>query len=799
MKKKPAAPKGRRPKLEPLAPFVERGASPTDLASNLKSQSLAIRDGRSADETVHASNDDDDALLLARKQFAAALESNSAWSVQAAIDLKWRAGVNGDQSYQWPAVVQQMRDRDQRPFETVNLLPASIKQVTNQQRQAGLTMNVVPLKGAVSDAAAQAREGLLRHTMLVSDGEMQIDTAFEDMATHGKGYVEVVSRYEDADDNQTDDQELYIEWRDPFAVLTDPAAVRLDKSDMKYAFIPFDLPTDDYNALYPESAVATQGALALQGMDPGERARWFPNGCVRIARYYTVEEVAITPAEGQRQLTRKSVTLRIVNGLEFLETIPLSQKASADGTPGRALKRIPIVPMLGDRFVIDGKEDYRGMVRLARGPQRMLNFWITNLEELIASWISSPWVVGWSQVEGFEVFWEANKNTLKYLPYKDKNADGSPANQAPPQRNAEEPPIQATVVAINIAKDALQHVLQIFDPSLGKAKSDQSGAAIQSLQQQGEIGTSNYLDNLKRFLRSLGRLLLEMYPVYYDTARMRRIIGKEAQATSIMVHAGAENAPSADDLLDEQIGIESVFDLAEGQYDITVSTSPNFLSKRQEANAGMFNIWKAMPQTLPMMLPEFLDNSDWPGARAMAETARRTISAPFQKPDPNDPQQQLGQLKQTLDQAMQQHQMLVQELNAKNQIIQTDQIKAQSQESQRQAEMASKERIAAYQGEVQLAINAAKLEQTQNLALLNGRLSQLELILGHVHDATMAHAEREHAVLQGATQHAQTQELTAQAQQDAQALAAAKTPANGNGTAEIASAPPSADTGASPA
>lgn len=715
-------------------------------------------------------------LATARKRFAAAIEANGPWSIQAAIDLKWRAGTDGDRSYQWPAVVQQARDQQQLPFETVNLLPASIKQVTNQQRQAGLTMQVVPLKGHVSEADAEVREGLLRHTMLISDGEMQVDTAFEDMATHGKGFVEAVTRYAD-DDEETDEQEIYIEWRDPFTIFLDPTAVKLDKSDMKYAFVPYDVPTEDYNRLYSKSQVAKNGVeQSLAGMiDQGDRSRWFPQGAVRIARYYTVEEETdpIQPKNGTRELKRKYVQVQVINALEVLETKKLVRMTDTAGIV-RAVKRIPIVPMLGDRFVIDGKEDYRGMVRLARGPQQMLNYWITYITEQLALTSRAPYVVGASQVEGYEDFWKDLNKPNKLLLYNDKaGMNGQPGNQNPPQRNIEEPPIQAAIAALSIAKDSLQHVMQIFDPSLGKAKSDQSGTAIQSLQQQGEIGTSNYLDNEKRFLRSLGRLLLQMYPIYYDTARMRRIIGKDERPLSVYFHAGADNAPTDDELQeakDNGIGIEGVYDLEVGHYDVTVSTGPNFLSRRQEANAGMAQIWKALPATLPMMLPTFLDNSDWPGAAAMAKIARRTISAPFEEPDPNNPDQQLAKMKQTLDQAMQQHQILVKELNAKTQYIQTDQAKQQAQENIHQMDLASKERIAAFQGEVQLAINAAKLQQTQDLTILKAKLDALEVTLGHVHEAAMAHADRAHDAATQAQDHAHAANLQTQAEQTARDL-----------------------------
>lgn len=733
---------------------------------------------------------DDSILATARKRFTAAVEANGPWAVQALIDLKWSAGTSGDRSYQWPEVVQQARDLAQRPFETINLIPSFIKQITNQQRQAGLSMQVVPLKRAKSKRDAEAREGLLRHTMLISEGEVQVDTMFEDMATHGKGWAEVVNRYESEDDGTDDDQELYVEWRDPFTVLPDPAAVKLDKADMKYAFIPFRLPTEDYNTLYPDSQIAKLGSQAWQGMAAQDVQTWFPEGSVQVATYYTVEEEAkpVQRPGMTRQLKRKYVVKRTINALEVLEEVRMMRGSVA-------LKRIPLVPMLGDRYVIDGKEDYRGMVRMARGPQQMLNFWITSLTEAIAYALKAPLMVGWSQLEGMEAFWaRLNDPTLQYLPYKDTGANGQPGNSTPPFRPGGEPAnIQAITAAINIAHDSLQRIMQLYDPSLGKGKADQSGSAINALQQQGEIGNSNYIDNEKRFFRSLGRLLLQMYPVYYDTARIRRIIGSDGKPQTIAVHAGQDNAPDPTEmaeLADEEMSAESIFDLAEGHFDVNVNTGPTFLSRRQDANANMLQMWKIAPSLLPMMLPDFLDNSDWPGSHEMAEIARQTISAPFQKQNPGDPQQTIAQLKKILDQAMQQHQLLVQENQAKTQYIQTDQAKHDANVQIKKAEFAMQEALQKLKNAATIAV-AEINAQTKGVVSANElEHEKIALLMDNAHSAASDDLQRGHELAMAQVDHAATTQQTDQQHQNSLEQAAQPPPVDPN-------APQPSDTGAS--
>ena len=54
----------------------------------------------------------------------------------------------------------------------------------------------------------------------------------------------------------------------------------------------------------------------------------------------------------------------------------------------------------------------------------------------------------------------------------------------------------------------LKAALGLYDPSLGQKKGDESGIAIGKLQQQGDVATLNFSDNMAREMRHCGRILL---------------------------------------------------------------------------------------------------------------------------------------------------------------------------------------------------------------------------------------------------------------------------------------------------
>ena len=107
-----------------------------------------------------------------------------------------------------------------------------------------------------------------------------------------------------------------------------------------------------------------------------------------------------------------------------------------------------------------------------------------------------------------------------------------------PQRNAVEPPIQATALAAQRAENNLRAVMGFVDVHGSERNPEQSGRAILARQHQAEGEQLNYVDNLGRMVRAIGRTLLEWIPHYYDVPQVLRITGLDGQDKSVMVHAG---------------------------------------------------------------------------------------------------------------------------------------------------------------------------------------------------------------------------------------------------------------------
>ena len=160
---------------------------------------------------------DQQICALARQRFQLAVEFEQAWRKEAVEDLKFRAGD------QWHAdqVRQRLDPLNPRPCLTINQTTRFIRQITNAEQQNRPSIKVRPV-GALSDPqTAQTFDGLIRDILYASDWDVALDTAYEHVVTHGRGYWRLVTDYETPWSFQ---QVIRLERiLNPFAVYLDPA------------------------------------------------------------------------------------------------------------------------------------------------------------------------------------------------------------------------------------------------------------------------------------------------------------------------------------------------------------------------------------------------------------------------------------------------------------------------------------------------------------------------------------------------------------------------------------------------
>jgi len=576
-------------------------------------------------------------------------DSDSNNRAEALDDVRFAAGD------QWPVDVQNSRVLEARPCLTINKLDAYVRQICNQQRQQRPRIKVHGMNNESDAKVAEIITGITRHIENQSDADQAYDHAFEYCVKMGWGYWRVTTDYIKDD---SFDQEIYIKRiENPFSVYFDPNSVQPDGSDAEKCLVTTVVSKAVFRKMYPD-ADDVQG-FSSRGTGDTE-SEWVTKEDIRIAEYfYTEREKAmiiqlsdgttgysdempskeVLAAAGitvidKRDTWRKKIKWCKLTAMQILE----------EGE--WAGKYIPIVPVYGQEVRVDDKHKKFGLVRMAKDPQRMYNYWATALTETVALAPKAKWLLAEGQDEGHENEWAmANIKAMPVLRYKQTDTEGRTAPT--PVRLQPEPPPAGVMSALQGMNQDLMAVVGIFDPGQ-LPQGQQSGKALQGQQQQADMTNFHYYDNLTRSIRHTGRIILDLIPKIYDRQRVMRIIGDDGKPDMVTINEQGQ---------DEQ-GVSKVLnDVTVGEYDVVMETGPGYNSKRQEAVDSMMGLLGADPTLMQTAGDLIFRNMDFPGAEVIAD--RLAASNPMAQIDDKSPippqvQMQLAQSKQQIQQLQQQ-------------------------------------------------------------------------------------------------------------------------------------------------
>ena len=588
-------------------------------------------------------------------------DADSTNRAEALMDVKFAAGD------QWPVEIQNSRNLESRPCLTINKIDAYIRQVTNQQRMQRPRIKVHPVNNLADYKIAQVIEGITRHIEVNSNADTAYDTAFDYAVRMGWGYWRVNTRY--VSENSFD-QEIYIDTIDnPFTVYFDPNSILPDGSDAERCLITTVMDKKIFRENYPG---ADDGANFQQRSTGDDTAAWITKEDIRVAEYFWIEReraklyllsdgtsgfadsdnfFARVEASGltvvdERDSFRKAVKWIKCTAMEVLE-----EKTWAG-------KYIPVVPCYGAQVIVDDKRKKYGLVRFAKDPQRMYNFWRTSMTESIALAPKAKWLLAEGQDEGHEIEWAmANIKSTPVLRYKQKDIEGVPA-PAPTRLQPEPPPTGIMEAAGAISAD-LQMVLGVLDPNQ-LPSGNISGKALQGQQNQVDLSNFHFYDNMTRSIRHTGKIILDLIPKIYDTERVMRIIGSDGQPDMTTINQANE------------IG-EVLNDVTVGEYDVVMDTGPGFQTKRQQAVESMMPLLTGNAELFNIAGDLVFRNMDFPGADVIADrlAAMNPLANIDEKSDiPPEVQMRLAQSQQTIEQLQQQLQAAGLEINNRMQVAQ---------------------------------------------------------------------------------------------------------------------------------
>jgi len=608
----------------------------------------------------------------AMRRYKASVEATQENRVDMIDDQRFASGD------QWPDDVKAMRVG--RPMQTVNRLPAFIDQIVGDARQNKVAIKVFAGEDGDVDVA-QIYSGLIRSIENRSNADFAYDTALEQSATYGFGAWRIKTQY--VDDNSFD-QEIVIERiQNSLNVHFDPSSIQPDYSDAEYAIVVDSISKDEFKARWPKAAETN---FQTEHVEAG----WAAGDNMQIAEYWYKDRTPATlyllndgtatfdrPTAPElvireRKSEKCAVKMCIMSGAEVLE------QAEWAG------RYIPIVGVNGKEDMVDGKRILRGIVRHAKDPQRMYNYWRTIDTETKALAPKAPVMVTTKQLDGLDEYWsDALSGNLPYLPY-------NPDPTAPmPQRLNAGMQDKGFEQAAMLAVDEMKATTGIYSAALGEQSNETSGRAILARQREGDTANFAYIDNLSRAIRYSARVIIDLIPKIYDTERVVEIMGIDGQKKLERINTARVTDEGA---------IEQVNDLTTGRYDLVVDVGPSYTTKRIEALNMMVEIAKMNPAIMQLAGDLIVKAMDWDGAEAIADRIKRTIPANIIGDEEGEQEQEIpAEVQQMIEQGKQ----LIAQLQQEN-----DQLKEENEDKDEDR------RLKQYEIDVKAMLESAKLAAT---------------------------------------------------------------------------------------
>jgi hypothetical protein len=328
----------------------------------------------------------------------------------------------------------------------------------------------------------------------------------------------------------------------------------------------------------------------------------------------TPEKEVFLQATGFRKVRDKRVKTRRVH--KYL----MSGRGILKDCGYIAGKHIPIVPVYGKRWFVDGVERCMGHVRLAKDVARLKNMQLSRLGEISAmSPIEKP-IFDPEQIKGLEQMWADDpvENYPYMLARPIKDAEGNIVQNGP-IGYTKAPSIPPAMAAL------LQIVEQDMQDVLGNQQAGEqlqpnmSGKAVELIQNRLDMQTFIYMSNMAKAIKRAGEIWLSMAKdLYFEEGRAMKTVGVQGEIGS---------AELMRPVYDKAGTLTRENDLSKAKHDVAVDVGPSSSSRRAatvRALTGMMAI-TSDPETQKVLQAMAMMNMEGEGIAEARDYFRQML------------------------------------------------------------------------------------------------------------------------------------------------------------------------------
>lgn len=588
-------------------------------------------------------------------------------------------------------------------------------------------------KDGAEPEAADTLTGMYRTDMLRS--EESIETALQDQVDCGFGAFRYVTEYESQFDDMNNYQRINAE---PISeannvVYWDSNAKRKDKSDARWCCILTTFTEKGWERFCEENDIDYEANKEPASFKtPNRTDSWFwrskqdevkigefyhkakkrervlmyedPLGQVKAVYQREIKDVIDEMEDagfvkiGEKMKERWVVKKYIVSGEKII-------KVGGKDFQRIAGEHVPVVPIYGDWSRVEGREIWRGIYHDAQDPQRLHNFMMSYLADIVAKGPKQKPIFYPGQIQGYEYMYSA-AGADENFPYMLQNEISPETGQSYPTGPVGylEPPVlpQAGSALLEMTRRSVD------DVTGGSLNQEQmmSGAVtegqIRATQSAQNLETFLFQNNFQLAMKQAGRVYASMAAELYDVPRPAVVTQPDSTEAEVMVMEA---------VFDEETGGEVVInDITKGAFEVYADVGPSFQTQRDQARSEMQELFTALQGTPEgqMALHTYFTLQTGPETKHLREYGRKQlILTGVMEPDTEEEQQML--------QAAQQQQ---QQPDANMVLAMAEQMKAEADMAGVQAD--------AQDDQMQRQVDAYKAETARLEAMAKARKAGVE-------------------------------------------------------------------------
>lgn len=470
-------------------------------------------------------------------------------------------------------------------------------------------------KDGADPEAAETLTGMYRTDMLRS--EEALETALQDQVDCGFGAFRYVTEYESKFDDLNNYQRICAE---PISeannvVYWDSNAKKKDKSDARWCMILTTFTEKGWKRYCEENGIDYENNKDPQPFKSPEKsgiAFWrSKENEIKVGEFYhkTKKKERVLVYEdplGQVKAVYQREVKYVIDDMEAAGFVKVGEKmkerwvvkkhiVSGEDvikTQRIAGEHIPVIAIYGDWSRVEGREIWRGIYHDAQDPQRLHNFMMSYLADIVAKGPRQKPIFYPGQIQGYEYMYTLSgaDNNYPYMLQNEISPDtGHPYPVGPV--GYLEPPVlpQAGSALLELTRRSVDDVT---GGSLNQ-EAMLSGAVtegqIRATQSAQNLETFLFQNNFQLAMKQAGRVYASMAAELYDVPRPAIVTQPDGTETEVMVMEA---------MFDEESGEEVVInDITRGAFEVYADVGPSFQTQREEARAQMQELFTALQGT----------------------------------------------------------------------------------------------------------------------------------------------------------------------------------------------------------